>query len=475
MILQKRNQSLDALRGLAILAMILSGSIAYGDILPSWMYHAQVPPPFHKFIPTIAGITWVDLVFPFFLFSMGAAIPLALQRNVKRNARFLQILFIACRRYFLLVFFALFTHHMMAWVISARPTTETYLLSVAAFVLVFFQMFDNKNEKFNRLFQALKIIAFAIGTGLLYWLPFKDGKGFTLANSDIIIIVLGNMAFFGTIIWWLTKTNPWLRLGILPFIMAVFLAAREPGDGWVKEIFNFNQVAGFHFDWMYQFYFLKYLFIIIPGTLAGDWLLKFKEQNVAIDPGKDKVHLNLVGLLAFCVVIINVIFLFSRHMVINMGLTLLLLLTIHLLVTGKSKEKNELLSKFFNAGVYLLLLGLFFEAYEGGIKKDNSTYSYYFVTSGLAFFTLISFNGFALSKIGHYINNYLSLNGRNPMVAYIAGNLLLTPLLHLTGAIIIFENMNTSPVMGFLKGILFTGIVSLITMYFTKRKWFWKT
>ena len=79
----KRNQSLDALRGFAILTMVLSGSIAFGDVLPAWMYHAQVPPPDHKFVPTHAGITWVDLVFPFFLFAMGTAIPLALQKNIK--------------------------------------------------------------------------------------------------------------------------------------------------------------------------------------------------------------------------------------------------------------------------------------------------------------------------------------------------------------------------------------------------------
>ena len=74
--MQQRNQCLDALRGFAILAMVLSSSIAFG-ILPAWMYHAQVPPPYHVYKPEIPGITWVDLVFPFFLFSIGAAIPQA--------------------------------------------------------------------------------------------------------------------------------------------------------------------------------------------------------------------------------------------------------------------------------------------------------------------------------------------------------------------------------------------------------------
>ena len=38
-----RAYSLDALRGYAILTMVLSGQIASG-VLPAWMYHAQVGP-----------------------------------------------------------------------------------------------------------------------------------------------------------------------------------------------------------------------------------------------------------------------------------------------------------------------------------------------------------------------------------------------------------------------------------------------
>jgi predicted acyltransferase len=68
----KRAKSLDALRGYAIMTMILSAAEAF-KVLPAWMYHAQVPPPDHVFTPTIFGITWVDLIFPFFLFSVGAA------------------------------------------------------------------------------------------------------------------------------------------------------------------------------------------------------------------------------------------------------------------------------------------------------------------------------------------------------------------------------------------------------------------
>lgn len=71
----ERSLALDALRGMSILLMVLSGSIAFGDVLPAWMYHAQVPPPDRVFKPDIPGITWVDLVFPFFLFSIGGSDP----------------------------------------------------------------------------------------------------------------------------------------------------------------------------------------------------------------------------------------------------------------------------------------------------------------------------------------------------------------------------------------------------------------
>ena len=473
--MQQRNQSLDALRGFAILTMVLSGSIAFGDVLPAWMYHAQVPPPDHKFVPTLAGITWVDLVFPFFLFAMGAAIPLALQKNVKSKTSFPKILFIAFRRFLLLAFFALFTHHLMPWALAKEPTTEHFLLSVAAFVLVFFQLYDNKNEKYKQLFLILKFVSFAVALALLFILPFKDGQGFSFTNSDIIIIVLANMALFGTIIWWLTKNNPLLRIGILPFVMAIFLAAKEPTEGWAKLLYNFNNMAGYKIDWLYQFYFLKYLFIVIPGTFAGEYFLKFsRSSNTAVVENRNEI-LKVIAFLSFALVVSNTILLFGRYLFLNVLLSAAIIFIIYYLIKKLAKENNLLMFSFFTAGAYLLLLGLCFEAYEGGIKKDHSTYSYYFVTGGLAFFMLIGFNGLALNKFGRGINNFLSLNGRNPMVAYIAGNLLLQPILHLTSANLLFDIMNVNPVLGFLKGVLFTGIVSLITILFTKKGWFWKT
>lgn len=65
--MEKRANTVDLLRGLAIVGMVLSGQILWHAELPAWLFHAQVPPPSFRFDPSVPGITWVDLVFPFFL------------------------------------------------------------------------------------------------------------------------------------------------------------------------------------------------------------------------------------------------------------------------------------------------------------------------------------------------------------------------------------------------------------------------
>ena len=105
--MNNRASSLDVLRGYAIITMVLSGTIAFG-VLPGWMYHAQTPPPSHAFNPQNFGITWVDLVFPFFLFSMGAAFPFSLGRKIEKGVSKLVLVKDSVLRGLQLVFFAIF-------------------------------------------------------------------------------------------------------------------------------------------------------------------------------------------------------------------------------------------------------------------------------------------------------------------------------------------------------------------------------
>jgi predicted acyltransferase len=461
-----RNHSLDALRGLAILLMVLSSSISFG-ILPGWMYHAQVPPPDHVFNPELPGITWVDLVFPFFLFTMGAAIPLALHKKLTSQPA-LKIAGQVVRRYLLLVAFALFTFYARTWVMSAAAGWQAHLISIACFLLLFlmYARLPGSTGKIPAL--VIKMVSFCLAAAFLMYYPFKNG--FSLDASDIIIIVLANMAFFGTIIWWLTRNYPLLRIGVLPLAMAVLLTSDIEGS-WNSMVFNWSPLP-----WMYKFYYLKYLFIVLPGTFAGEWLLN--RNALAVQELLEDVKAKLLSTAALCwlLLICNVTCLYMRWLLPNLLMTAALsILLLQVLKKVKDGADKTLFVKLANAGIYLLILGLFFEAFEGGIKKDISTFSYYFVNTGLAFLVLLSLVIF--EKLGYFsvLITYLGNTGKNPMVAYTAGNLFLIPLLKLTGTDLYLDNVAKLPAGGFLKGLIFTGAVSLITIYCTRAKLFLKT
>ena len=73
----RRITSIDALRGLVIFTMIYVNDIAGVDsrIVPAWMRHYQGR----------SGMTFVDLVFPAFLFVMGMSVPIALHARLARG------------------------------------------------------------------------------------------------------------------------------------------------------------------------------------------------------------------------------------------------------------------------------------------------------------------------------------------------------------------------------------------------------
>jgi len=72
----KRVDSIDIFRGLTMVVMVLVNQIAEMRQLPWWTYH----------MPGSAnGMTYVDMVFPFFLFIVGMSIPLAIQHRLAKG------------------------------------------------------------------------------------------------------------------------------------------------------------------------------------------------------------------------------------------------------------------------------------------------------------------------------------------------------------------------------------------------------
>lgn len=71
-----RVESIDIFRGLTMAVMIFVNAVADVPGLPTWTYHAHA----HE-----DRMTYVDMVFPFFLFVVGMSLPLSIAQRLRRN------------------------------------------------------------------------------------------------------------------------------------------------------------------------------------------------------------------------------------------------------------------------------------------------------------------------------------------------------------------------------------------------------
>lgn len=603
-----RAHALDALRGYAIITMVLSAMEAF-SVLPRWMYHAQVPPPDHVFDPTIYGITWVDIIFPFFLFSMGAAIPLSLGRQHAKGESIMKLTWKTVQRWVKLTFFAIFIIHAFPFMLGYEQEWMRYAMPIFFFILLCLMFMPNPFGLSPYKARAITWSAYLVAVGFMLLQPYAGGAPFRLTDSDCIMLILANVSLTGSIIYLLTIGHPLRRLALLPFLVALFMAAHT-ANSWPALLIHTSWLP-----WLYLPAYQEYLLIIIPGTVAGEWIAQWLEKMKANDTSKglvdnyqkkneavlenvnplkggkgavlengngvkndEKVVLENgnplkggggavlengnkvkndekavlenenkvrtrseemkdkenalalpVAFLSLALIVVNVVLLFGRHLVANLVATMVLTaLTAWLLrsrreagTTGVEAAKQRSASKdassqnaakqevsnreassqeaskqevynqktssitasptlhfwqrLSSAGAYLLLLGLCLESYEGGIRKDDVTLSYLFVTCGLAFYALLLLTVVCDHWHVRWLCAPLEMVGKNPMVAYVSASMVIIPVLILMQLYPYIDALSSQPLTGFLKGVLLTALCMALTAWFTHKRWFWKT
>jgi predicted acyltransferase len=474
-----RALALDALRGIAIIGMVFSGVFPHEAPWPAWMFHAQVGPPDFKYTPHIPGISWVDLVFPFFLFAMGAAFPLSLRKKVDSpeyyhlsfwgNARFISVpnvYFDIIKRGALLVFFAIALRHTNPGFLMASKWVNylSGLIVFGGFFLLFlrFQSLQKSKRYLLRLVGFLGICAVA-----LYHARFTPAE-INFFKQDIIILVLANMAVFGSFIWIFTRNNSVIRYGVLAIFAGLWLT-KDHADSISAMLFQFHP----DLRWVYQFAFLKYLNIIIPGTLLGDLILSFKGSQHRSEYGSKKMWLVFICIL---LLLVNLIGLFAGEVQLTVMANALLCAMSVWILKDFDTGKELFIRKSFILGVFWLFLGFAFEPLDGGIKKDPSSFSYWFITSGLAFFTYIIFEILLNKQASHWSWKNLVRCGQNPMVAYVAASFFVLPIFYFTRINILFEGMREANVyLGIVKAVVVTSGVVAVTAFTARKKWFWRT
>lgn len=463
----KRATALDMLRGISIFGMILSANIPFG-VLPAWMYHAQTPPPSHIYNPLIPGISWVDLVLPIFIFCMGAAIPLALNKKIESGEKPIKTGFSILERYFMLVFFSIFIAHILPWTIGNGRINFTIgsqningydlnIISIIGFILLFPLYMHIKDVRRRRV---ARIVGWTGTLGLLFFIHTFYGLKFSLHRSNIIILLLANAYLFGTISWYITRKSVTNRLMLLGVWAAIQLTCKYT---YFDEALNSNQIL----SWIFIFRMTHYLLLLIPATLVGDILykrLQQKEFEIKVFGNRD---IHIFGLLAMFGIWL-LVGLYNRWLI-ALFVSSILILPITYIYIKKHLPSYLII---FKIAAFLIILGLILEPVEGGIKKDPVTASYLFITGGISICWLSFLECICRRNEGDCFVKLFSGAGSNPLLGYVTTSWFILPAMKITLAIIPYDWLYPEgyPWIGVLRAILLIwGVMSLVALASRKR------
>lgn len=454
----KRIITIDILRGITIFAMILCANIGYQSDLPAWMFHGQTPPPTYAFNPDVPGITWVDLVFPFFLFTMGAAFPLAMRKRLENGVSRWKVTASLFKRWLTLTIFAIVLGNAYQIGASTRPDIIKGLFSIVLWGVMFLSLVRVKDENKSKLLNNTGLFLLVVMAVLAVdWL----GLNLSRWNSDIIIMILANIAIFGGLIWMFTKDNIRLRWLILVFIVALkALSSYMPQAlDWVP---SFSSI-GWFFSWGY----LQYLIIALAGSIVGDMLQSHSRSETKTDI--DIYHIT-AGVIALAAMLVQLWGLFTRHILADFIISAVLGAGF-LAITWKRRNIVSSLGYF---GFAFMLIGIIFDPIDGGITKDYCNLSYMLTTTGMT--ALTGALVLALELKWNIKGRGLSGCGQNPMLAYTVTNFLTGPALAMLGIGAWMDAISLgSPFWGIIRGLLYTLLMVAVTCFFTRKKLFWRS
>lgn len=208
----------------------------------------------------------------------------------------------------------------------------------------------------------------------------------------------------------------------------------------------------------------------------GDLILKWMqeiEDTTKVEWSRVKYF--IIAILMFFIDLEILVGMYNRWVFETTVLTSTLLIVGYLLMQNPFNKTEKFYKEVFLWACYWIILGLFFEPYEGGIKKDKATISYYFITSGISILLIIFFSIFIDIFNKQKWFKLLIENGQNPMIAYAGINNLIIPIFYLTGMMFLLNKYAITPWLGFVKGLIITIFLTLAVSLFTKLKIIWRT
>ncbi|HUB68415.1 MAG TPA: DUF5009 domain-containing protein [Candidatus Methylacidiphilales bacterium] len=243
-----RIMSVDALRGLIMFVMIFVNDLAGApdEIVPAWMKH------FGKG----DGMTFVDLVFPAFLFIVGMSIPFALGSRLTKGEPVWRVLLHVVTRTLALLFLGILmvnespSSKAMGWS-ATLWVALMYLSAMLAFCDIVPSWVHNKAELKTHFWRYFTWILRIIGFASLVWLAFafRGRRGqhiITLSPFSIhhdwygILGLIGWAYLIASLVFLIFRENRTALLGATVLLMCLYPADK---NGFFDNFFLGNYVG----------------------------------------------------------------------------------------------------------------------------------------------------------------------------------------------------------------------------------------
>ncbi len=243
----QRITSLDALRGLVIFTMIYVNDIAGvgSRMVPAWMRHYQGR----------SGMTFVDLVFPAFLFVMGMSVPIALSTRLARGEPLWRcLLHILIRTLSLLLTGIMIVNgspdsEKMGWS-SSLWSTWMFLAAIFAFSSL---TLPGRAQASRAITTVLRVIGFASLVFLAFTFRGRDGhRIITLSPLSLhhewygILGLIGWAYLVAALVFLVVRTDRTALLGCVVLLFCLYPAAQTGTfDGfWLNRIVGIGSTLG---------------------------------------------------------------------------------------------------------------------------------------------------------------------------------------------------------------------------------------
>lgn len=465
-----RVESVDAFRGILLLLMNFAYTIPLWGPFAGWMYHQQVPPaPLGANTDVagyvdIAGVTWRDLLFPGFLFTMSAALPIVFGARLAKGMTYPHITWLAIKRAVLLFTMALIVGHTNPYW-TQDFTWLGNVLALIGFVACFAFLVRPRSDWPPTQTQWLKRGAAVLVIAVLFALPAAYGQTFALERRDGILAAIAFLTVVGSVIWLFTRSNLTARLGILAVLLVARLGSSQVQ--WLSDVWNTTPAR-----WLYEPWYLDLIAIVIAGTVIGDLVARWASVSRS-ERGWSRPRAAGLAALGFSVVPVLCVGLYVRRYPTATAAVIVAIAAGMLLLGARAtSERDRVTARMYAWAALWLILGTIVEPLEGGIKKDPQTLGFILLATGSAIATLASIHlvTTSLTTRRRLLGPIVAI-GQNPLLAYVVFTLGVSHLLWLSGY---GEAFTATWPQALARSVLLTALCGGIVLYATRKRLLWR-